>query len=65
MGFLDEARGVLLARYVQARCPELDAVLDRAGILRWLADSVDRAGTIPDPTPVPRPTLNQPYPATP
>ena len=64
-GFLDEARAVLLARYAQARCPELDAVLDRAGILGWFAEDVDRAGTISDPASVPRPTLNQPYPATP
>ena len=51
--------------FVQARCPELDAVLDRAGILVWFADYVDQAGTIPDASRVPRPALNQPYPATP
>lgn len=64
-GFLDDARGVLLARYVKARCPELDAVLDQAGILRWFVDYVDRASEIPDPAAVPRPALNQPYPASP
>ncbi|MCZ6785331.1 MAG: glutathione S-transferase family protein [Proteobacteria bacterium] len=63
--FLTEARGVLLARYVEARSDALDAVLDRAGIRRWFADHVDGAGAIPDLESPPRPTLNQPFPSSP
>jgi glutathione S-transferase len=63
--FLTEARGVMLARYAQARTPQLDAILDRAGILRWYADYVDQATAIPDPVPIPRPVDNRPYPAGP
>jgi glutathione S-transferase len=63
--FLNEARGILLARYVELRSEALDAVLERAGILRWFADHTDQAGTIPDVRTPPRPALNQPYPARP
>jgi glutathione S-transferase len=63
--FLTEARGTLLARYVAARTPELDAVLDRAGILPYFAGHVDQATTVPDPLPIPRPTDNRPYRAGP
>ncbi len=55
----------MLARYVEARSAPLDAILERAGILRWYADYVDQATAIPDPVPVPRPSDNRPYPAGP
>jgi len=61
--FLAEARGILLARYLQHRCAELDAILERAGILSYLADFVDRATTVPDCTAPPRPARNRPFPA--
>jgi len=60
-GFLTEARGITLARYVEARSPQLDAVLEEAGILRWYADFTDQATAIPDPAPIPRPADNRPY----
>ena len=63
--FLKEARGVMLARYVEARTPEVDAVLEEAGILTYYADHVDQATQIPDPVPQPRPVDNRPYPAGP
>lgn len=63
--FLVAARGVMLARYVEARSPAIDAVLDAAGILSHFADHVDQAGEIPDPAPRPRPVDNRPYPAGP
>ncbi|HUW02588.1 MAG TPA: glutathione S-transferase family protein [Acidimicrobiales bacterium] len=61
--FLTEARGVLLARYVEARSPEIDDVLDAAGILTYFADHVEQATAVPDPAPLPRPADNRPYPA--
>lgn len=64
-GFLNEQRGILLARYVAARTPALDAVLERAGIVRWFADHTDQATAIPDPAPPPRPADNQPFRAGP
>jgi glutathione S-transferase len=60
--FLANARRVLLARYVALRCDALDAVLDRAGILRFYADFTADAGAIPDPRALPQPRLNRPYP---
>ncbi len=63
--FLDEARGVLLARYVELRSEALDAVLDRAGILDGFAGHVGEAGRVPGCTEPPRPALNQPFPAAP
>jgi glutathione S-transferase len=63
--FLDDARGILLARYREARSATLDRVLERAGILRYFADSVDRATTVPGPVPPPRPADNQPFRAGP
>ena len=63
--FLTVARGVMLARYVAARSPQLDSILEQAGILRWYADYVDQATTVPDPRPLPRPGDNRPYPAGP
>ena len=63
--FLTEARGVLLARYQELRSDALDALLERAGILRWFADHTEQAGAIPDVKTPPRPALNQPFPARP
>lgn len=60
--FLVDARATLLARYVEHRCARLDAVLERAGILPYFADFTAQAGTIPDYTAPPRPTLNRPFP---
>jgi glutathione S-transferase len=60
--FLREARATLLARYVACRTPELDAVLERAGIVRFFADHVAEAGRVPDPAAPPRPALNRPFP---
>ncbi len=59
--FLDNARGVMLARYVAARSDELDGVLERAGILRWFADHVDQATTVPDTSGGAQPPDNRPY----
>ncbi|MEM9200458.1 MAG: glutathione S-transferase N-terminal domain-containing protein [Actinomycetota bacterium] len=59
--FLDSARAVMLARYLDARSPELDAVLDAAGILGFFAGHVDQAGVVPDPTQPARPADNRPY----
>jgi len=60
--FLKDARATLLARYVASRSPRLDAALERAGILRFFADHVAEAGTIPDHREPPRPALNRPFP---
>ena len=60
--FLREARATLLARYRELRCERLDAVLERAGILPFFADSVASAGSIPDYRDPPRPALNRPFP---
>jgi glutathione S-transferase len=62
-GFLDWARGVILARYRDARNDTLDAVLTQAGILPYYADHVDQATEVPDPRPLARPADNRPYPA--
>jgi glutathione S-transferase len=59
--FLDEARRIMLARYVAARSARLDEVLGRAGILRYFADYTDQATVVPDPGLPPRPADNQPY----
>ena len=61
--FLTEARGTMLARYVEARSDAIDAVLDRAGILAHFADHVAQASEVPDRVAPPRPTDNRPYPA--
>jgi glutathione S-transferase len=63
--FLDVARGTLLAHYVRARTPALDAILERAGILQYFADYTDQATHIGDPATPPRPTDNQPFPSGP
>jgi hypothetical protein len=60
--FLKEARAVLLARYRELRSEALDAILDRAGILRFFADHVGEAGVVPVWDQPPRPRLNRPYP---
>ena len=62
-GFVTKARAVMLARYAAARTPEIDEILDAAGILGHYADHLDQAGTIGDPAPRPRPADNRPYPA--
>jgi hypothetical protein len=61
--FLVDARATLLARYVAQRSARLDALLERAGILRYFADFTGQAGVIPDDTTPPRPTLNRPFPS--
>lgn len=63
--FLTTARGIMLARYVAARSPALDAVLERAGIGRWFADFTDQATSVPDPSLPARPADNQPFRAGP
>ena len=60
--FLRDARATLLARYRDLRCARLDAVLERADILKWFADDVARAGSIPDYRNPPQPKLNRPFP---
>lgn len=60
--FLRQARSALLARYVACRCAPVDAVLERAGILRYFADFTAHAGSIPDFHAPPRPALNRPFP---
>ncbi len=62
--FLDEARGITLARYIAARSDDLDALLDRAGVLAHFADHVDQATTVPDPMPPAQPSDNRPYATT-
>lgn len=59
--FLDNARGVLLARYAEARSDELDTVLDAAGVLPYFADYLDQATAVPDPTAPAQPSDNRPY----
>jgi hypothetical protein len=63
--FLTEARGIILARYREDRNDELDAILERAGILRYYADHLEQATEVPDPRPLARPADNRPYPAGP
>src|SRR5262249_32627135 len=60
--FLRDARGVLLARYVALRNRELDALLERAGILGYFAEFTRRATAVPDSSAPPRPKLNRPFP---
>ncbi len=60
--FLREARGVMLARYVAARDARLDAVLERAGVLRHFADFTPHASSVPDYRDPPRPAQNRPFP---
>lgn len=59
--FLDTARGIMLARYVQARSDRLDAILERAGIRTYYADYIAQATEVPDPTPPAQPADNRPY----
>jgi glutathione S-transferase len=59
--FLVNARRELLGRYLALRCDALDAVLERAGVLRWYADFAAGGADVPDPGPVPRPRLNRPF----
>jgi glutathione S-transferase len=60
--FLRDARATLLARYVASRSERLDAVLERAGIVRYFADHVAEAGALPSFRDPPRPALNRPFP---
>jgi glutathione S-transferase len=60
--FLTDARSMLLARYRALRNDALDAVLERAGILRFFADYVAQGGTVPSWETPPRPRLNRPDP---
>ncbi|UCE87279.1 MAG: glutathione S-transferase N-terminal domain-containing protein [Deltaproteobacteria bacterium] len=59
--FLEEARRVLLARYVELRCEALDAVLERAGILSYFADFAQQAGRVPGYDAPPQPARNRPF----
>lgn len=59
--FLDWARGILLARYVELRSDALDAVLEEAGVLRHFVDHLDQATFVPDATVLPQPSDNRPY----
>jgi glutathione S-transferase len=59
--FLDEARRVLLARYVELRSDALDAALERAGILAYFVDHAEQAGTVPAYDKPPRPPSNRPF----
>ncbi|MCP4960488.1 MAG: hypothetical protein GY925_14620 [Actinomycetia bacterium] len=59
--FLDAARGVMLARYVEARSPRLDAILERAGVRSFFADHIDQATAVPDATSRAQPRDNRPY----
>jgi glutathione S-transferase len=61
--FLTEARGIILARYREARSDRLDAILERSGIVQHYADHIDQATAVPDPRPLARPADNRPYPA--
>ena len=63
--FVTGSRGVLLARYAEARGDELDAILEQAGILGFFADHTDQATAIPNPDLPPQRTDNWPYPALP
>lgn len=60
--YLKDARATLLARYARLRNDRLDAVLDKAGILSFYRDHLNQAGPLPDPTELPRPRHNRPYP---
>lgn len=59
--FLDWARGVMLARYVELRSDSLDAVLEEAGVLRYFVDHLDQATAVPDAAQLPQPNVNRPY----
>ena len=50
-----------LARYGEARSPALDALLERAGVVRWFADFADRATAVPDVSERAQPADNRPY----
>ena len=46
------------------RCEAIDSVLERAGILSYFADFLQRATAVPDYSEPPRPRLNRPFPAS-
>jgi len=51
----------MLARYVEARSPQLDTILDAAGVLSYFADYVDQATSVPDRAMLAQPQDNRPY----
>jgi glutathione S-transferase len=59
--FLNSARSVMLARYREARSPELDEILDRAGVLGYFSDYLDQATSVPDVSERSQPSENRPY----
>ena len=59
--FLDDARGIMLARYVASRSPKLDAILEQAGILHYFAAHTDQATEVPDRSGGSQPKNNRPY----
>ena len=59
--FLKDARGVLLARYRDARGAALDEVLARAGVREHFADYVAQASAVPAFDDPPQPMLNRPF----
>jgi glutathione S-transferase len=59
--FLEWARSVMLARYVELRSDALDAVLEEAGVLRYFVDHLDQASAVPDAAALPQPSDNRPY----
>ena len=60
--FLKEARRTLLARYLEHRSSELDAILERAGVLGYFVEFTDGAGEVAVFDGPPRPALNRPFP---
>lgn len=62
--FLDRARGIMLARYVEARSDAVDAILDRAGILTSYADYTAPATSVPDAMAPAQRSDNRPYAVT-
>lgn len=63
--FVKTSRSILLGRYTAARNEELDAILERAGLLGFLDGDGGEPGLVPDPEEPPRPAANWPYPAIP
>lgn len=63
--FVKTSRSILLGRYAAARNEELDAILERAGLLGFLDGYGGDPGLVPDPDEPPRPAANWPYPAIP
>ncbi len=51
----------LIAQYVEARSPQLDAILEQAGVPTYFADHVEQATAVPDTTDGAQLTKNRPY----